>query len=936
MRRRERRDTDGGDARPDGLERRRNGILARMSAASAFDVFLSYHWRDHVHVEAVARWLRAQGLRVFLDRWYLTAGRPWPEALEQALGTCRAVAVFVGPGEMGPWQQREKNLALERQGRDAAFAVIPVLLPQADPVLGFLGQNTWVDLRERPDDPATLALLVAAIRGEPPGADVRDTLHATLATLSPYRGLLYFREEDAPFFFGRELATERLLAAVSRASLIAVVGASGSGKSSVVRAGLLPRLRLGGDQVWEVATLVPGDRPLHALAASLVPMLEPDMTETTRLKEIADLARFLEAGDVKLRDVVARVLQKQAGTTRLLLVVDQWEELYTLAHDDTARRRFVDELLDASRTAPLSVVLTLRGDFVGQALAYRPLADRLQDAQVNLGPMTRPELERAITAPAGKVGLSFEPGLVERILDDVGEEPGNLPLLEFVLERLWEDRRGGQLLHAVYESMGGLEGAIATKAEEVFAALVPAEQHAVRRVFLQLVRPGQGAADTRRRASLSDIGKESHAVVKRLADERLLVTAPGAVTGGTGGTPVVTGETVEVSHEALIRHWDRLKTWVDGDREFLLWRERFRGLLAEWQRRDRDAGALLPRALQSEAERWLGERADQLTVDEREYIAEGVALRARERLAEEERARAEQARRETAIRRRAVTRTLVLVAVLAVVGVAGTVGIGAVRRESIRRALASELSWVRIPAPPGGHFTMGCVAHDRDCFPNERAPDEDRTPRPAARVARAFELMPHEVTVARFRRFIDAESTIVGRVLLARLARMEGQPDGSGDDHPVVYVSWDDARDFCAFVGGRLPTEAEWEYAARGGNADAIYPWGNAYSPDHANGGGTARKDTWVQSSAVGSFAPNPHGLYDMIGNVWEWTASVYRENPFSGDDAGGDPRSRKARVVRGGSWWEEPRYLRASVRSSASPGGRVYDIGFRCARDAG
>ena len=185
-----------------------------MSAADAFDVFLSYHWRDRARVEAVARWLRIKVSGCSSIAGICVAGRPWPQALEEALGTCRAVAVFVGPGEMGPWQQRETYLALERQGRDAGFPVIPVLLPQADPVLGFLGQNTWVDLREQPDDPARLALLAAAIRGEPPGPDVRETLNATLATVSPYRGLLYFREEDAPFFFGREIATQRLFDAV--------------------------------------------------------------------------------------------------------------------------------------------------------------------------------------------------------------------------------------------------------------------------------------------------------------------------------------------------------------------------------------------------------------------------------------------------------------------------------------------------------------------------------------------------------------------------------------------------------------------------------------------------------------------------------------------------------------------------------------------------
>jgi formylglycine-generating enzyme required for sulfatase activity len=888
-----------------------------MSAGDAFDVFLSYHWRDHARVEAVARWLRDQGLRVFLDRWYLLAGRPWPQALEQALGTCRAAAVFVGPGEMGPWQQREKNLALERQARDAGFPVVPVLLPQADPVLGFLGLNTWVDLREQPDDPAGLALLAAAVRGEPPGPDVRDTLNATLATVSPYRGLLYFREEDAPFFFGREIATQRLLDAVTRQSLIAVVGASGSGKSSVVRAGLLPRLRRGGDRVWEVATLVPGDRPLYALAATLAPLLEPDMNEVDRLIEITRLSRALQENDLKVRDVVERALAKQPGTDRLLLVADQWEELYTLTPDEAGRRRFIDELLEASRTAPLSVVLTLRADFVGQALAYRPLSDRLQDAQVNVAPMTRAELERAITAPAGKVGLGFEPGLVERILDDVGEEPGNLPLLEFVLTRLWEDRRGGQLLHAAYESMGRLDGAIATKAEEVFGALAPAQQQAAQRVFLQLVRPGQGAEDTRRRASLADIGEGSEPVVKKLADERLLVTAP----GGSG-----TGETVEVSHEALIRHWDRLKAWVDGDREFLLWRERFRGLLAEWQRRDKDAGALLPPAFLAEAERWLGERADQLTADEREYIGQGVALRERDRRAEEDHRRAEQDRREREIRRRSVRKTLALVLGLAVLVVLGTLGASAVRRESIRRALASDLGWVRISAPPGGEFTMGCVPGDREC-----RPDEKRHP---AGLPRHFEIMSHGVTVERFRRFIEAQSTLAGRVLLPTGPIMDRQPDGSQDTHPVVYVSWNDARDFCEFVRGRLPTEAEREYAARGGNADEIYPWGNAYSPDQANGAGVTGQDKWQRSAPVGSFPPNGYGVHDMIGNVWEWTASVYRDYPYRSDDGREDPTSPRARVVRGGSWNSVPRDLRVSSRDYDSPAGRIYDLGFRCARD--
>jgi hypothetical protein len=204
------------------------------------DVFLSYHWRDHGAVEAVARQLRQDGLTVFLDRWYLVPGRPWPQALEAVLHACHAVAVFLGPHGMGPWRQREKDLALDRQAHDPTFPVIPVLLPSADPALGFLGLNTWVDLRARLDDPRSLAVLVAAVRGEAPGPAPQERLVATLASICPYRGLRPFREEDMPFFFGREAFTGRLVEVVNQQTLVAVVGASGSGKSSVVRAGLVP------------------------------------------------------------------------------------------------------------------------------------------------------------------------------------------------------------------------------------------------------------------------------------------------------------------------------------------------------------------------------------------------------------------------------------------------------------------------------------------------------------------------------------------------------------------------------------------------------------------------------------------------------------------------------------------------------------------------
>lgn len=481
---------------------------------------------------------------------------------------------------MGSWQQREQYLALERQAtaerRGQRFPVIPILLPGAEPPLGFLSQNTWIDLRSRVDDPILLHTLIRAIHGQLPGPDAQETVRETLATICPYRGLLHFREEDAPFFFGREEAVTQLVRELRQHSLVAVVGASGSGKSSVVRAGLVPALRTSCERVWEVVTVVPTDRPLYSLAAVFMPLLEPDMSETDRLIETTKSVEALLQGTIKLRDIVDRALAKQPGTDRLLLIVDQWEELFTLCKEDVARRCFIDNVLDARDTTRLSVVLTLRGDFFGRAItAYRPLSDRVQGAQVNLGPMKREELRLAMQEPALLVGLTFESGLVDLIVEQGGDEPGHLPLLEFVLRRLWEDRRGGELHHEAYKVMGQLEGAIAKKAESLYANLKEADQQMVQQIFLRLVRPGEGEADTRRRATFGEIGEEFRSLAKRLADERLLVTS--RLAGSAE-------ETIEVSHEALIRHWQRLKGWVEADRRFLAWQQRLSASIGQYER----------------------------------------------------------------------------------------------------------------------------------------------------------------------------------------------------------------------------------------------------------------------------------------------------------------------------------------------------------------
>ncbi len=260
---------------------------------------------------------------------------------------------------------------------------------------------------------------------------------------SPYRGLAAFREADAPFYFGRESFINTLEEAIKNQPLVAViVGASGSGKSSALFAGLLPRLRK--ESGWLVVALRPGGQPFYALAGALLPLLEEGLGETDRLVESRKMAQKLTAGEVTLLQIADRVLEKLGESRQLLLILDQFEELYTLCPAKKLQHRFIDQLLDiiasgqGRRQAPGVVLMTMRADFMGQALGYRPWADALQEASLLMGPMNREELRAAIEKPAEKQGAAFEPGLVERILDDVGDKPGNLPLLEFTLAQLWE------------------------------------------------------------------------------------------------------------------------------------------------------------------------------------------------------------------------------------------------------------------------------------------------------------------------------------------------------------------------------------------------------------------------------------------------------------------------------------------------------------------
>src|SRR5262245_2825832 len=341
------------------------------------------------------------------------------------------------------------------------------------------------------------------------------------------------------------------------------------------------------------------------------------------------------------------------ASARLLIVVDQFEELFTLCRDEQERRQFLDNVLYAATISQgrTAVIIAMRADFYVRAAAHAQLADCISENQVTVTPMDEHELTEAIELPAQKVGLSFDAGLVDTIREDVLGQPGALPLLEHALRELWERRQGQQLTVAAYRDIGGVAGAIARRAETEFGKLAPAEQAVARRILLRLVQLGEGTEDTRRRARLSELLTDSEQgevigeVVQKFAAARLLTTGRDATSAE---------EQLDVAHEALIRGWPRLRSWLDEDRSALRTQRRLAERAEEWRRSGRDEGGLLRGAQLEVAEAWAKAYGASINAMEREFLEASVALRERE-AAERQRAAEEreaQRQRELEIQRR--------------------------------------------------------------------------------------------------------------------------------------------------------------------------------------------------------------------------------------------------------------------------------------------
>jgi len=599
--------------------------------AVKYDVFVSYNRKDATAVELLASRLADEnGLRVWMDRSRLRPGSAWRGEIETALNASAGAVIVWGPQGLGPVQLQERDLSYSIRDAHKDFNVIYCLLPESPPPQGsWANIDTWIRFDGGLDDDDAFAQLVSAVKGEAPPDELNRDLPDQPA---PYRGLASFGENDASLFFGRTEYVEEIVDRLARYPFVVLVGASGSGKTSLVQAGLKPRLTKGvsNGESWEWLLFNPGANPLRSLARSLS-RLQPNVDSLSLTDSIH---QRLLTKQTPLAEIIQSYLPEKK---RLMLVIDRLEEIFTLCETEDERQLFLETLVTLFQCPhpPATVVATMRADFYSHVGRYPNLATELGNHQVFLTSMAQQNVAEIIGAPATQVGAVFEKGLAHQVENDVsagGEVV--LPLLQHTLDLLWRKRRGRWLTWDSYKEIGGVAGALRYHAGRVIESLKPEEQKIARRHFMRLIwldeQTGTMAGRRCAKAALIEESraKEDERVLQRLADERLLIV------GGKGETA-----TVSLAHDTLPLHWDQLRNWMQEDRDFLLWRQRFQSPFSEWVRLNCEEGALMRGALLDAAANWLTARADDLNPDEEKFIGESLALRKRERRAHEARQR---------------------------------------------------------------------------------------------------------------------------------------------------------------------------------------------------------------------------------------------------------------------------------------------------------
>ncbi len=463
---------------------------------------------------------------------------------------------------------------------------------------------------------------VSPTRNLPPTSPGRTVIiDLPLAPKNPYKGLRPFQEADAAEFFGRKMLIESLLKRLDKSRFLTVIGPSGSGKSSVVKAGMLPMLRRGvilGSQDWFITQMTPGAQPFVELEAALLGIATNAPTEK--------LADYLRENPAKLTQMLKQMLPAQDDD--VLLVIDQFEELFTQTETEIERSHFL-KCLYLAATDPdshLRIVITLRADLYDRPLLYADFGSLIREHTEVVLPLNTSEMEDAIVGPAHWLGLRFEPGLVSAIIADVNQQPGALPLLQYALTELFEHRDGFTLTQIAYQESGGVFGALARRADELYESLDATSQEMARQLFLRMVTLGEGVDDTRRRVLREELTRIAgdrrtmQRVIDTFGKYRLLTF---------DHEPVTRSPTVEVAHEALIRVWGRLRDWIDASRDDLRLHQRLSTVTNEWINSNYESSFLASGSRLAQFETLAASKKIALSQDEENYLRTSGAARRR-------------------------------------------------------------------------------------------------------------------------------------------------------------------------------------------------------------------------------------------------------------------------------------------------------------------
>lgn len=829
-------------------------------------VFLSFTSLDREAARTVEAGLRAAAIDVWWDEGGIGWGDDWQDKIEQALSHCGAYLILLGQGGVRRWVKPELGVAFKRHVDDG-LPILPLLLDGVSPE----NLPSFLSLKQARRLPADLAAFDFAALAAELAAKLRAVAEPSVVSPhkgSPFPGLLAFDEDHTDFFLGRQADTLALLGRLGRGvdgvqrRWLQLEGPSGVGKSSLVRAGLIPAVRAGWAEegataaVWTVILLRPGGQPLEALTAALERAIGTAQVPATVFQRIEALRRA-DGAEADLRYLLKVAFPDGA---RVLLVIDQFEELFTLTTNPGVLAR-LDALLATAledMDGPLYLVTTIRSDFllrIGELPRLQGLLNH-RAGRYDLQPLSLSGLREIVRIPAQRAGLSWsEQTLPERIVKEAIRERSPLPLVANLLYLLWEaaSKRGDRLLRAEdYEDLKGVAGALAKGADRLLNSLGDEGREQARRLLLALVKPGRESQDTKqpipRPLALKAAGGGP-------AAERLLNRLSGLrdEVGATAGNPdprlVVISEAesapsgepayrVDLAHEALLRenaaghpYWKTLHTWVKNARQDLEARDRLEDNAIQWEQAGkRRFSELLAR----------GQPLNRfLRVELRSELADAYLKASR--------------LRQGLVRLAGA----VGLAILAILGGSYVLHVQGLDFYTQKAWLALQLGVLLEPEMvplEGGTFRMGCL-EGSGC-------GSDELPVRAVRVE-AFAIGRYEVTFAEYAQFALDN----GREL----------PPDSGfgrGRRPVINVSWKDAVAYAAWLSKRtgkryrLPTEAEWEYAARAGTKTR---W--SFGDQESDLGNYAWFEgiSGSQTHPVGEKKPNPWGLYDIHGNIWEW-----------------------------------------------------------------